>query len=104
MVIKVHGRSSLTLPLSYKDADGNAVDLNDYVLFFESLGANIRKPLIADDTNPFGKAIFLSVEEVDQLPTRAVDFIVRDETDNDRPIIFASGQLQRVGWKDEVQA
>jgi hypothetical protein len=102
---EIHGRESFTLHIRcIDDATGEESDISTLALYLEDKKANLRKALIADDANPLGRVIFLTMDEVDALPTFPTAFIVRDETDADAPLVIWEATLQRVGWTGEVQS
>lgn len=78
--ILIHGRTTFRAEVSFKDSDGVPVYLSSKVLFFELAGGAFRKALVASTDNPLNAKISFTVAEVDQLPTRATAFIIRDET------------------------
>lgn len=97
--IQIHGRSSFSAEVSFKDEIGATVDLSDKTLFFELAGGTFRKALVPSTKNPLNATLHLTVAEVDQLPTKTTDFIIRDETIPGDELVLGEGSIKRTGWK-----
>ncbi len=97
--ILIHGRSTFSAEVSFTDPVSKArVDLSDKVLFFETAGKQFRKALGASVKDPLNKRLQLSLADVDQLPTKATDFIIRDETVPGEEVVLGEGSIKRNGW------
>lgn len=96
--IKIHGRSTYTAEVAITDDNGVPVDLSTKVLWFETANVGFRKRLIASTTNPKNAMIHLTVDEVDDIPAKVTDFIIRDETVPGSETVIPGGTIQRIGW------
>jgi len=96
--IKIHGRSSFAAEVAFTDETKQPVDLSNKVLFFETANSGFRKRLAVSTKNPMNAVLRLSVTDVDKLPTKVTDFIIRDETVPGDETVLGSGSVQRIGW------
>ena len=86
-------------------ADDEEADLSALDLYFECpkagfVGQSAVK-LIPDPQNAKGQLIFLTLEQVEKLPSREAEFAIRDLTGAE-PGVIVAGLIQRVGFVGEI--
>ena len=98
VTIIVHGRGSVTLPLSVTDSDDIEQDISASTYYFEIKEAGIRELMIANPDNSNQKLVQLDRANIEALKDGKNRFAIIDETDADYPVVHADGFVLRDGY------
>jgi hypothetical protein len=74
------------------------VDLSTKVPWFGAVNVGFVMRLIGSTTNPITSMVHLTVDEVDDIPSKVADFIIRDETVPGSETAIPGGTIQRIRW------
>ena len=101
--ISVHGREALNLPYKRWATEENGtrvqLDISGSSMFLEVPGAQLRRPLLVDPSDPKGLRMYLERSDVERLPAVDTPYIIVDETDADYPVVELEGTIIRTGYK-----
>jgi hypothetical protein len=79
-----------------KDVDDVDIDLSARSLYFEIKGVR-REPLEQDPSNPLGRVIVLTKDEIALLPLAPTEFALIDESGEVFDVLW-SGKITGYGW------